>query len=76
MTLKIGNVATALLNKAGYALQQECTRKAPLADGEVIATDGYGLNCEKVFHVSCPGWVKGSTEKVININQACIDVYI
>lgn len=74
MSLKLGKVATALLNKAGYALQEECTRKAPLGAGEVIATDGYGLNCEKVFHVSCPNWVKGSSEKVITYIHI-FDVY-
>ena len=64
MSLKDGKVSTALLNKAGYALQSECTRRAPLNMGDVIVTDGYGLDCEKVFHVSCPQWQKGTSEKV------------
>ena len=38
MSLKDGKVATALLNKAGYALQNECTRLAPLNVGDVIVT--------------------------------------
>lgn len=65
MSLKDGKVSTALSNKAGYALQAECTRKAPLNIGDVIDTDGYGLDCEKVLHVSCPLWSKGSSEKVL-----------
>ena len=64
MSLKDGKVSTALSNKAGYSLQAECTRKAPLNIGDVIDTDGYGLDCEKVLHVSCPLWSKGSSEKV------------
>ena len=65
MSLKDGKVSTALSNKAGYSLQAECTRKAPLNIGDVIDTDGYGLDCEKVLHVSCPLWSKGSSEKVL-----------
>lgn len=68
MSLKLGKVATALLNKAGYALQEECTRKAPLYIGDVIATEGYGLNCDHVFHVSCPDWVQGTSEEASKSN--------
>ena len=64
MSLKDGKVSTALSNKAGYSLQAECTKKAPLNIGDVIDTDGYGLDCEKVMHVSCLLWSKGSSEKV------------
>ena len=64
MSLKDGKVATALLNKAGYALQNECTRRAPLNVGDVIVTEGYGLECDKVLHVNCPQWQRSTGQQV------------
>lgn len=65
MSLSGGKVSLALLNKAGKALQEECSKHAPILNGEVVVTDGFGLKCKKVFHVDCPLWEKGKTEKVI-----------
>ena len=36
-----------------------------LQEGNFAVTAGANLNCEKVFHVSCPNWTAGQGEKVI-----------
>lgn len=69
LDLNKGAISKALLETAGHGLQAEVTRAARgnrLNYGEMVITDGYKLNCAKVFHVVCPFWSSGhdSGEKV------------
>ena len=67
MSLSAGKVSLAVLNKAGKVLQEECNKHAPLLDGDIVATDGFGLPCDKVFHICCPVWKGSDTEKVFKL---------
>jgi len=54
LDLSKGAVSKALLQTAGHQLQSEIHRAAHssnLNHGEMVITDGYNLNCSKVFHV-------------------------
>lgn len=62
LDLSKGAVSRALLQTAGHQLQSEINRAAHsdnLNYGEMVITDGYNLNCSKVFHVVCPVWNGG-----------------
>lgn len=43
---------------AGPGLQTECSQNYPngISFGDLAATDGHGLKCRKVYHVSIPSW--------------------
>lgn len=57
MDLSGGAVAQALAKAAGPALQAECTKKAPLAAGDILVTGaGDILRCQCIIHVNCPGY--------------------
>ncbi|XP_069472730.1 protein mono-ADP-ribosyltransferase PARP14-like isoform X2 [Ambystoma mexicanum] len=54
-----GAVSKALLQKAGPELQQsirEAALPATFDIGSVLPTDGFHLNCQKIFHVNTPNW--------------------
>ncbi|XP_056103819.1 protein mono-ADP-ribosyltransferase PARP14-like [Rhinichthys klamathensis goyatoka] len=78
LDLSKGAVSKALLQTAGYQLQSEIHRAAHsnnLNYGEMVITDGYNLNCSKVFHVVCPMWNGGedSADRVlIQIIRDCL----
>ncbi|KAA0703895.1 Poly [ADP-ribose] polymerase 14 [Triplophysa tibetana] len=61
LDLNKGAISKALLETAGHRLQEEVTaaRGNRLNYGEMVITDGYKLNCAKVFHVVCPFWSSG-----------------
>ena len=47
----MGEVAQTLSKAAGPTLQAECTKKAPISDGEIAVTGGGNLQCRYVFHI-------------------------
>ena len=69
MSLSSGNIAGALLRRAGPLLQEECQKLAPIEDGDVVVTDGYELPCKQVLHSCPPHWEKGITEKVKDFSR-------
>ncbi|KAK7120425.1 hypothetical protein R3I94_020427 [Phoxinus phoxinus] len=78
LDLSKGAVSRALLQTAGHQLQSEIKRAAQsnnLNYGEMVITDGYNLNCSKVFHVVCPIWNGGqdSADRVlVQIIRDCL----
>ena len=57
MDLSGGAVAQALAKAAGSALQAECTKKAPIAAGEIAVTGpGNIQRCKCIVHINCPGY--------------------
>ncbi|XP_026883853.2 protein mono-ADP-ribosyltransferase PARP14-like isoform X1 [Electrophorus electricus] len=66
LDLSKGAVSKALLQAAGKQLQIEAqshvanSGSSSLNYGDIVCTDGYNLNCERVFHTVCPFW-KGGT---------------
>ncbi|XP_036000627.1 LOW QUALITY PROTEIN: protein mono-ADP-ribosyltransferase PARP14-like [Fundulus heteroclitus] len=62
MNLNQGAVAKAISEAAGENLQMAILTEAgvnTLRFGDVIVTDGYNLQCQKVFHAACPSWDNG-----------------
>ena len=65
MDLSGGAVAQALSKAAGPDLQAECTKKAPIAPGEIAVTGAGNMQCKCIIHVNCPGYDKsGQAEEV------------
>lgn len=68
MDLSHGAISKAILQEAGSKLQGAILNTAgpnPLAPGSVVVTDGFNLQCQKVFHTVCPKWsTSGQAEKV------------
>ncbi|KAI4878324.1 hypothetical protein NFI96_031569 [Prochilodus magdalenae] len=64
MDLSQGAVSKALLQAAGPQLQSEArSRSSNLSYGDLVVTDGYNLNCKKVFHTVCPFWNGGANSE-------------
>lgn len=65
LDLSKGAVSKALLSAAGPQLQAEtysrlkAFRTPSPNHGDILATNGYNLNCLKVFHTVCPFWSGG-----------------
>ena len=54
MDLSGGAIAQALAKGAGPALQAECTKKAPIAAGEIAVTGpGNIRRCKCIVHINC-----------------------
>lgn len=70
LDLSKGAVSKALLNAAGPQLQaetyshQKALRTSSLNYGDTVETNGYNLNCQKVFHTVCPFWSGGGNSEV------------
>uniref|UniRef100_A0A3P9H6L6 Poly [ADP-ribose] polymerase n=1 Tax=Oryzias latipes TaxID=8090 RepID=A0A3P9H6L6_ORYLA len=69
LNLTQGAVSKAILRAAGDKLQTAIRAKAGVSSvpfGTVVITDGFRLNCQKVFHAVCPVWDnrQGQAEKV------------
>ena len=54
MNLSYGRVSSSLLQAAGQDLQKECRKQfsCGISPDEIAVTDGYALNCKKLFHVT------------------------
>ncbi|XP_045202849.2 E3 ubiquitin-protein ligase MYCBP2-like isoform X2 [Mercenaria mercenaria] len=58
LLLDLGGLSKSISKAAGPALQSECSQSYPngITFGELASTDGYGLKCQKVYHVSICAW--------------------
>ncbi len=58
----------AILQEGGSKMTTFCEKwikdNGQLQEGNFAVTAGANLNCEKVFHVSCPNWTADQGEKV------------
>ncbi len=66
LDLSCGAVAHALLQAGGADLQRECTAKAPIQTGEVVATKPGNIQCHSILHAVVPTFDKagGKAQKV------------
>ena len=75
MDLSGGTIGQALAKAAGPALQAECTKKAPIATGEIADTGpGKILRCKCIIHVNCPGFDHsgGQAEDVSHVHVLAV----
>ena len=78
MDLTGGAVSQALSKAAGPDLQAECTKKAPIAPGEIAVTGpGNIRRCRSIIHINCPGYDKscGQAEEVSLAHKILKDYY-
>ncbi|KAF3851557.1 hypothetical protein F7725_013329 [Dissostichus mawsoni] len=77
MNLIQGAVSKAILQAAGPGLQKAVLTEGgatALPEGDVVITDGFNLNCRKVFHTVCPYWNNGAGhEELITIIRYCLE---
>ncbi|XP_034055195.1 protein mono-ADP-ribosyltransferase PARP14-like isoform X3 [Gymnodraco acuticeps] len=77
MDLIQGAVSKAILQAAGPGLQRAVLTEGgatALPEGDVVITDGFNLNCRKVFHTVCPYWNNGAGhEELITIIRYCLE---
>ncbi|KAI4819928.1 hypothetical protein KUCAC02_027929, partial [Chaenocephalus aceratus] len=77
MNLIQGAVSKAILQAAGPGLQRAVLTEGgatALPEGDVVITDGFNLNCRKVFHAVCPHWNNGEGhEELITIIRYCLE---
>uniref|UniRef100_A0A3B3HJV2 Poly [ADP-ribose] polymerase n=1 Tax=Oryzias latipes TaxID=8090 RepID=A0A3B3HJV2_ORYLA len=79
LNLTQGAVSKAILRAAGDKLQTAIRAKAGVSSvpfGTVVITDGFRLNCQKVFHAVCPVWDNrhGQAEKdFVSIIKFCLE---
>lgn len=66
-----GGVAGAIHRAAGRALDRACRPLAPIAPGEVVATDAFGLPNRRVFHALGP--VHGRDEPAAALLASCYE---
>ncbi|XP_053390228.1 uncharacterized protein LOC128553135 isoform X2 [Mercenaria mercenaria] len=76
LDLSYGSVSLALLKEAGQELQNECRKYHPngIKCDEIAVTDGYKLNCKKVFHISLQSQdrsTEGFIQSVRNAMSLC-----
>ncbi|NXJ10002.1 PAR14 polymerase, partial [Odontophorus gujanensis] len=67
LQLEKGQLANALLSKAGPKLQEDLNEEGlgkSHGEGSVLTTKGYNLSCSRVFHAVVPGWSQGSDSAV------------
>ena len=69
LNLSNGAISKLILVTAGPQIQLECQQLAPngIKFGELIVTNGHGLQCQYVYHGACQNWDNdaGACEKVI-----------
>lgn len=63
LDLNTGLISKSILKAAGPEIQEECRKYKKFKEGEIAITQGYGLNCKRVFHGAIPGY--NPKEKVI-----------
>jgi O-acetyl-ADP-ribose deacetylase len=66
-----GGVAGAIHRAAGRQLDRACRPLAPIAPGEVVATDAFGLPNRRVFHALGP--VYGRDEPAAALLASCYE---
>ncbi|XP_060751201.1 protein mono-ADP-ribosyltransferase PARP14 isoform X1 [Tachysurus vachellii] len=68
LDLSKGAVSKALLDAAGSQLQSEINSHkkfglSRLNYGDLVDTNSYNLNCQRVFHTVCPFWTGGNNSE-------------
>ncbi|KAL7848452.1 hypothetical protein AOLI_G00231700 [Acnodon oligacanthus] len=77
--LSKGAVSKALLQVAGPQLQAEAmsnldaSGSSNLRYGDMVVTNGYNLNCQRVFHTVCPFWKGGTGSEDEGLKQIITD---
>lgn len=57
-------VSARIAIKAGPAMQQDCTKLAPLHADDILITQGYNLQAKWVFHIATPQWIEQGEEAI------------
>uniref|UniRef100_A0A3Q2E0U3 Poly [ADP-ribose] polymerase n=1 Tax=Cyprinodon variegatus TaxID=28743 RepID=A0A3Q2E0U3_CYPVA len=79
MNLNQGAVAKAISEAAGENLQMAILTEAGVSTlqfGDVVITDGFNLQCQKVFHAVCPFWSNGARQaekELTDIISYCLE---
>ncbi|KAM4745611.1 protein mono-ADP-ribosyltransferase PARP14-like [Anableps anableps] len=79
MNLSQGAVAKAISMAAGENLQTAILTEAGVSTlqfGDVVITDGFNLQCQKVFHAACPCWDNGggqAEKELTDIITYCLE---
>ncbi|KAM6970013.1 protein mono-ADP-ribosyltransferase PARP14-like [Aplochiton taeniatus] len=78
LDLSQGAVSNSILEAAGPRLQKAARVEAGVSRlkyGDVVVTDGFDLQCQRVFHAVCPQWNNGagrSEEILMSIVRYCL----
>ena len=68
LNLRSGGVSAAILDTAGFSIQDEASKAKPqgLSYGEIVITSGGKMNCQYIYHTCLDGWDRdgGNAEKV------------
>lgn len=67
LNLEQNPCARALKNAAGASLQQECTKRGPVREGDIAVinqTGPWGLKCHAVIFAICSQWNGGKGKEV------------
>ncbi|RVE68798.1 hypothetical protein OJAV_G00095030 [Oryzias javanicus] len=76
LNLSQGAVSSAILKAAGPRLQRAVHSESGGPFSRVVVTDGFDLNCKKVYHAICPSWDSrgGSAMKeLVSIIHYCLE---
>ncbi|XP_013392895.1 uncharacterized protein LOC106160757 [Lingula anatina] len=73
MDLRAGKVSAAIAEVAGPQLQQECTKIGEMSTGEMKKTDGFNLQCQKIYHVVCPDWGPAKEQTLSRLMSQCLE---
>ncbi|XP_014787692.2 protein mono-ADP-ribosyltransferase PARP14, partial [Octopus bimaculoides] len=67
LQLNNGSISKFILKAAGSEMQVECNQKYPqgISTSEIAITEGYKLNCKKVFHLTLPSWDEDSSDLIL-----------
>ncbi|NXE90764.1 PAR14 polymerase, partial [Menura novaehollandiae] len=79
LQLNKGQLAKALLSKAGPMLQRSLNKKGlgrTLEEGSVLKTKGYNLDCSVVLHAVVPAWTQRHTSSKVlgDIITKCLEI--
>ncbi|KAM4609064.1 protein mono-ADP-ribosyltransferase PARP9 [Polymixia lowei] len=65
--LSLGVISKAILNKAGYKMQDEMNQYKKSTSGPVIVTKPYNLQCKQVYHAVCASKSDKRAEQILFI---------
>uniref|UniRef100_A0A3B3DBA2 Poly [ADP-ribose] polymerase n=1 Tax=Oryzias melastigma TaxID=30732 RepID=A0A3B3DBA2_ORYME len=75
LNLTQGAVSSAILKAAGPRLQRAVHSESRDPFSRVVVTDGFNLNCQKVFHAICPAWdSRGATGFLLGLFQELVAI--
>ncbi|KAF6716797.1 Poly [ADP-ribose] polymerase 14 [Oryzias melastigma] len=76
LNLTQGAVSSAILKAAGPRLQRAVHSESRDLFSRVVVTDGFNLNCQKVFHAICPAWDSrggNAMKELVAIIHCCLE---